>query len=101
MNQKIKIIHDALKALEFDTECDAANSIVFVTCDCMEYAIEYHDDDKQYFVVEHLTGASSTDTWTANDALSVVGRINANKTTLLHEKANNIYKKHCGSAQNN
>lgn len=46
MNQKIKIIHDALKALEFDTECDAANSIVFVTCDCMEYAIEYHDDDK-------------------------------------------------------
>lgn len=87
MNQKIKIIHDALKALEFDTECDAANSIVFVTCDCMEYAIEYHDDDKQYFVVEHLTGASSTDTRTANDALSVVGRINANKTTLLHEKS--------------
>lgn len=87
MNEKIKIIHDALKALEFNTECDAANSIVFVTCDCVEYAIEYHDDDKQYFVVEHLTGVSSVDTWTANDALSVVGRINANKTTLLHEKS--------------
>lgn len=90
MNEKIKIIHDALKTLEFDIKCDASNSIVFTTCDRVEYAIGYHDNDKQYFVVEHLTGASFTDTWTAQDALAVVGRINTNRMTfdyLLHEKS--------------
>lgn len=88
MNKKLKIIHDALKALEFDVKCDTSNSIVFTTCSRTEYAIGH--DNKQYFVAEHLTGTSFSDTWTANDALAVIGRINAKRMTfdyLLHEKS--------------
>lgn len=89
MNKKLKIIHDALKALEFDVKCDTSNSIVFTTCSCTEYAIGY-DNDKQYFVVEHLTGTSFSDTWTANDALAIIGSINAKRMTfeyLLQKKS--------------
>ena len=43
MNEKIKIIHDALKALKFDVVYNNDNDILetlFTTCGRMEYMIE-------------------------------------------------------------
>ena len=59
MNEKIKIIHDALKALQFD--------------------VVYNNDKDKYLIVGELKGARFTDCWIADDALAVIGRINKNK----------------------
>ena len=82
MKEKIKIIHDALKALEFDVIYNNDNDILetlFTTCGRMEYMIEYNNDKDKYLIVGELKGARFTDCWIADDALAVIGRINKNK----------------------
>lgn len=59
MNEKIKIIHDALKTLGFD--------------------VVYNNDNDKYLIVGELKGARFTDCWIVDDALAVIERINKNK----------------------
>ena len=82
MNEKIKIIHDTLKALKFDVVYNNDNDILetlFTACGRMEYMIEYNNDKDKYLIVGELKGARFTDCWIVDDALAVIGRINKNK----------------------